>query len=148
MEVPTARRRLEQRTRAAQGTLCHCPERPPPVCPPPPNKTTLHLYLVATWYSACIFCRSLIFGGKNSVRPVEAQEGIVSVVDIEEEENGLTALYVAVLREDIQATRLLLFAGANPDNGGVAGAPPLFCAAAKGSQEIVLDACSPSLLHP
>eukprot|EP01087_Luapelamoeba_hula_P015148 TRINITY_DN4490_c1_g2_i1.p1 TRINITY_DN4490_c1_g2~~TRINITY_DN4490_c1_g2_i1.p1 ORF type:complete len:624 (+),score=131.54 TRINITY_DN4490_c1_g2_i1:159-2030(+) len=60
------------------------------------------------------------------------------VVGLEEEESRYTALYVASLRGELEAARILLEAGADVNNGGSQGTPPLFNAAAKGHLPLVL----------
>lgn len=64
-------------------------------------------------------------------------EGETSTIFLEEEEHGLTPLYVAVLRDDVHAALRLLTKGAHPENGGCSGVPPLFSAAARGHLQLV-----------
>ncbi len=57
---------------------------------------------------------------------------------LEEEDHQMTALYVAALKNDIEAARILLEAGVDVNNGGSLATPPIFSAAAKGNLEMVI----------
>lgn len=63
----------------------------------------------------------------------------LAVVDgeLDMEEHGVTPLYVAALRGHTLCCTSLLKANADADNGGSSGAPPLYCAAARGNEELV-----------
>eukprot|EP00005_Dracoamoeba_jomungandri_P005245 CAMPEP_0174250658 /NCGR_PEP_ID=MMETSP0439-20130205/765_1 /TAXON_ID=0 /ORGANISM="Stereomyxa ramosa, Strain Chinc5" /LENGTH=467 /DNA_ID=CAMNT_0015330789 /DNA_START=121 /DNA_END=1521 /DNA_ORIENTATION=+ len=73
--------------------------------------------------------------------------------DVNKEEHGYTALFLACLKGYSECAQILLEAGANPNLGGKNGSAPIFSAAIKGMKELVetfvsYSECDLTVEHP